>query len=43
MQAYCRVLLFQVFGEGGGPRGGGTGYEEDKEVVNPELVRQHIE
>ena len=43
MLAYCRVLLFQVFREGGGPRGGGTGYEEDEEVVNLDLVRQHIE
>ena len=33
MQAYCRVLLFQVLGEGGGAGEGGSCHEEVEEVV----------
>ena len=43
MQAYCRVFLFQVLGEGGGSGGRGAGWEEDEEVVKLELLRQHME
>ena len=43
MQAYCRVFLFQVLGEGGGARGGGARHEEGEEVVKRDGVQQNIE